>query len=167
MIIFLCVLDPSCLAMMRSMGLALVMARILLRVLSDIFSWALILLKRTWAFQSLIESLLTSVFKGFHELLLTAPILLTDLKSAKDKLLCKLMLDKNVLSADGEFSSVAAICHSLWIAVENRAPSFLLSFLCIYYREEVNAFFRPVTFTHVGWTGWDDQLWTKLFLFDV
>ncbi len=45
---------------------------------------ALILLRGTWAFQSSMAGLLSSFFKGFHELFLTAPILLTGSESEKE-----------------------------------------------------------------------------------
>jgi hypothetical protein len=47
MVIYLSFPDPGFLLLMGSMGLALGKVRILLRVLSDIFSWALILLRGT------------------------------------------------------------------------------------------------------------------------
>ncbi len=87
-----------------------------------------------------IAALLSSFLKGVCEPFHTPPILLTGLESAKYKLLP----DKKFLSADGEFSSVAAIYHAPLTAVENRA-------LTITGKVIVHIlYFRTVTFIHVG-----------------
>ncbi len=52
-------------------------------------------------------ALLSSFVKGFREIFLTAPILLTGSESEEELTVCKMPPNENFLSVDGDFFTVA------------------------------------------------------------
>ncbi len=67
--------------------------------------------------------LLSSFLKGFHELFLTALILLTCSESEKELPVCKMLPNEPFMSEDEVFFTVAALKYSLSTDIKNRAVS--------------------------------------------